>query len=152
VPRLTFELYRQRHVFLKRVWEIFGLLFAVLPADQQWAVHSYYVPTLDLDDLQLRAHRKEVSERDPSLPNRAGKAYLRLERVFDLAAEEAQGDDLVFHRVVLGYVPGEPTIDAKGRSIKVAPVARPEPDMKALARAIVDWKLRELQAEQDEAA
>ncbi len=72
--------------------------------------------------------------------------------VFVEATVEAQGHEAIFRQVVLSYMPGEPTVDAKGRSIKVAGVARPEPDLQRLAKAIVDWKLRQLKAEQDEAA
>jgi len=78
VPRLTNKQHYTRHLQLRSLWLHDPRVFALLEPDQQAEVHRYFQPAKDLTERQLVAHRRQVSTRDPSLPNRAGKHYIRM--------------------------------------------------------------------------
>jgi hypothetical protein len=102
--------------------------------EDQLALHKYYLLTLDRTELELVAHRRNVQISDPSLPQRAGRAYARLMR-----GEKA--------KVGYGVMPN-------GRVISVRPLVRPQPDVRLPAKAFLYMAKRDIeeQAERDRAA
>jgi hypothetical protein len=74
VPRVS--------LFLRAVWQqSAGGVFAELFPQEQWYLHDYFRPSEQLSDQALLAHRKEISARRPSLPQRAGRALKFLQAV-----------------------------------------------------------------------
>jgi len=79
MTRLTNTTYLTQHHQLKDEWSSeSGGAFIMLSPTEQWTLHSYYEFTKHLTNDQLLAHRATVSEAQPSLPHRAGKAFTRL--------------------------------------------------------------------------
>lgn len=78
MPRLSHFVYLQHRLALRADWLAGGFAFVVLTAEEQWAIHDFYEPTLDLSEDELRELRRRVTREQPSLPQRAGKAYARI--------------------------------------------------------------------------
>lgn len=122
-------------------------LYGILPAHQQWRLHRYYQPTIDLSQIELDEHRREVTAERPSLPHEAGKSFMQMEQLYLLAISFSQetGAPLgyclsaVVQHVVLKrfkvVLPG--TTATNPRGIYVVGVARPDPDVKLLAQAFL---------------
>lgn len=55
--------------------------FVLLGVSEQWDLFQYYSPHKAHERTELLAHRREVSEFDPSLPQRAGRAFGRWRRI-----------------------------------------------------------------------
>jgi hypothetical protein len=79
MPKLTNEDYLKRHDLLAQLWETDSGSYSHLNYQQQHDLHNYYVPTKQLSELELRAHRRKVSKQDHSLPQRASRAFRALE-------------------------------------------------------------------------
>jgi len=58
----------------------------MLTAMEQWDLHEFFELTKKLTDEQLVAHRKSLTDR--SLPQRAGRAYVRLAMFTDRLEQE----------------------------------------------------------------
>jgi hypothetical protein len=132
MPRVTTQQYIERHNLLRQVWLRDEGRFACLPAKEQWELHAYYVPSKDLTGEQLLEHRALITKEQPSLSNKAGKAFAALSR----------GD-------TRGVIYGSPMTRGKykGRRISVRAVARPEPDFKNLAQALIDMAREKMERE-----
>jgi hypothetical protein len=85
----------------------------LLTPNEQWDLHNFYVVTQEMTDPELRLHRRLMMDVDPSLPQRAGRAYAKLQR-----GDWSQA--------------GTVTV-TKGRAITVRSVVKPNPDLKKLA-------------------
>lgn len=59
----------------------------MLSPAEQWALHGYYEFTKHLTDADLLFHRSLISQAQPSLPQRAGKALGALAVFTDRLAE-----------------------------------------------------------------
>jgi hypothetical protein len=53
---------------------------SLLTPDEQWDLHTFYAITEDMTDAELQLHRQVVKRVDPSQPQRAGRAFAKLER------------------------------------------------------------------------
>lgn len=137
MPRLTRRDYIAHHNFLKQIWDQHSELFAVLPVKQQWEVHRYYQLSHDLSEEQLVDHRKTIEREDPSLPQRASKAYARLDRAFRYAFEASKGDEAAFREAVNHFIPGKSIVHGK-RRIRVGAVVKPEINLERFARALIE--------------
>lgn len=129
MPRLTTPNYLSRHYQLKVLWAEDQNRFTLLSWNDQINLHRYYLLTLDKTELELVAHRRNHIG-DPSLPQRAGRAYARLMR------GEADA--------------GAGTVIPDGRVLTVRVLARPEPDIRLLARTFLEMAKRELRERQDQ--
>jgi hypothetical protein len=134
MPRLNTSTYLHHHYQLKSVWEIDQRPFTYLSQTDQWDLHKYFQFASDKTGAELIEHRRNVHALDPSLPQRAGRAYAKLVR-----GEQAP--------VTYSVLPD-------GHRISIRAVVRPEPDLKLLAKACVWMALKELkhQEEDDQAA
>ena len=117
MPRLTTSTYFLHHHQLKVLWITRQSWFADLSPQEQWALHRFYAITQEMTDAELRLHRRLVGPVDPSLPQRAGRAYAKLKR-------------REWKPVV--YIMSE-----KARGITVRAVVKPVPDPDRYAKAIL---------------
>lgn len=143
MPRLSNDLYLDRHRFLAKAWADFPSLYAVLSTAQQMALHDYYQPSKALSAPELLDHRKLITSQWPALPAQAGRGFMRMYTVFRHAFEEAAGDETKFRQVIHEFVrPSAGTVSRhrsgrKTSPIKVSVVVRPELDRKKLAQALM---------------
>ena len=130
MPRLSNDLFIERHHVLRDLWLHQKGQFGLLEVSEQWDRHPYFVPYKELTDSQLLEHRQAITKKRPSLPNVAGKALVSLRtpksRVYDPAVS-GSGKQL--------------------RQIHVSAVARPEPDIEKLAKALLEVA-REMQSKE----
>lgn len=131
MPRLTPSTYLIHHQQLKTVWETHQYWFAALSPNDQWALHQFYKPSVNLTATELLAHRRAVTAADPSLPHRAGRAYAKL----------SHGER---SRAIAGT--------ASSRAITVRSVVRPEPDLRLLAKVYIRMALEDMKERQNRSA
>lgn len=113
------------HLQLKELWLVDQDAFSNLSPSDQLALHKYFQFASEKIDIELLEHRRNVHMLDPSLPQRAGRAYARLVR----------GDRA---HVTYAELP-------RGGRVSVRAVMRPEPDVHLLAKAVRDIALKEMQ-------
>lgn len=82
MPRLTNQQYLQRHRALRRIWLEADQFFGVVSYTQQMDVHTFYAPARDWSDDKMLGHRLKVQEFVDSLPQRASRAYLKIEAAY----------------------------------------------------------------------
>jgi len=135
MARVTNNEYLRRHHLLKPLRNDHRrLVFGVLSPNQQWDLHRYYLTGSTNADEKLLLERDDLRQEAPSLPQRAGKAFAKLERLYNQAEARTGNDELKFCRVVLSFIPARVI---KNRKVKVLPLATPEPNLKAIARALM---------------
>jgi hypothetical protein len=127
MPRLTTPTYLFHYYQLKALWAEDQVRFSYLSPKDQLALHKYYLFALEKTELELVAHRRDVHLGDPSLPQRAGRAYTKLTR-----GEKAK----------VGY-----SVTPSGRAISIRTVVRPTPDAKLLARVYWQMAIRDIEEE-----
>lgn len=125
MSRLTHATYCQRRQRLRHIWDEQNELYGRLSSGDQQALHIFFVPTIEAPDAELRQYRKDVTAIDSSLPQRAGRAYGRIER----------GERVPRLRLPIGK--GE-------RYAYVEMTRRPVPDFHLLSKAVMSIVLREL--------
>ena len=105
----------------------------MLSPTEQWTLHSYYEFTKHLSYDQLLAHRATVSQAQPSLPHRAGKAFTRL-RLFS--------DRLSSHQDKISTPGYQKTKHRKGAptQLTVFSEVHPEIDVAKLIDALNDYR------------
>lgn len=81
MARLTNHDYLKNHELLRANRASNSTAFVMLDASEQWDLFQYYLPHKAHKRAVLLAHRREVSELDPSLPQRAGRAFSRWRRI-----------------------------------------------------------------------
>ncbi len=115
----------------------------MLSVAQQWELREFYEPSCDIGFDEFELHLAALKRDKPSLANKAGKRFRRLEVVFfELCSCGLSLDDPIpFKRALGPYLltvqPVEPTIirkrGAKPKRVIVPAVVRPEPDVRKLA-------------------
>jgi hypothetical protein len=109
------------------------LLRRVLAYNQQLELHAFYQPSKNLTDDESSAHRQQISQEQPSLPNRAGKLFAEVERytraIRERMEQQPPQDPAQRVRVPVGQTQ---------RHIHVLPLARSEVDIVKLAGALLD--------------
>ncbi len=116
MSRLTPQTYVTHRHHLQQLWDEDQKSFSILSSPDQAALHAFYAPAINKTYEELVAHRHTIKQTDPSLPNRAGKAYAKLMR-----GEQAP----ITHYAEAPY----------GRRIYLRTVMRPKPDVDLLAKA-----------------
>lgn len=88
MPRLAAIDYLRQRAALREEWFTRdAYAFAALSPTEQFAIHDYYEPTKNRPPLGLIAHRKNITARRPSLPQRAGRAFARIRPFLNLPPE-----------------------------------------------------------------
>jgi|GEM_PF-1833498 hypothetical protein len=144
MPRLSTDTYLWRHDFLSCIWENDRRLFALLSPTQQRELHRYYLPSTDLTLDQLGQHRRHLDQSEPSLGARAGKHYAVLHETFNHICDTYGLDTVLTGSAVPDYVASHPRRTVRyepahgsTRIFSVAAVAKPEPNGKLLAQALL---------------
>lgn len=117
MPRLTNKQYLQAHDLLRQAWLKQKGIFGLVGINQQQALHDFFQPSKELTTQELVAHRKAVSAKQRSLPNRAGKAYQELRA----AARN-----------------GAPVRAGASGGVRAFPIIRPEPDLDEIVYALME--------------
>jgi hypothetical protein len=127
MPRLDHIEYSNRRTLLGILWCDHDPAFCRLSPGEQRDLHTYFAPLRELDVAQLKALRLSVTKLDASLPQRAGQAWVKLQRLMPVAPMHTR------HR----------RTKHKGQPVAHG-VLRPEPDydkfIRALRRHIGDEK------------
>lgn len=135
MPRLTNQTYLSIHHQLHELWIDHPQELSLVSYRDQLALHRYFSPAVDEPDDQHLAHRRWISTVDPSLPQRAGRAYQQLQRAM-AAAQPALG-------AAVRTPVGAP------RRLRVQGLARPEPDLERIAQVIFEQIMMEVEEEEN---
>ena len=127
MPRLTNAAYFRQHELLRLSRGESHLGFALLSPTEQWDLFRYYLPHQAHPDRELLEHRVQVTALDPSLPQRAGRAFHHWSRI------EAA---LPAYKAWAAKQPQ--SVSQKDRRIKVFSEVNPELDPKQFAEIIVE--------------
>lgn len=114
MPRLTAQDYYRHYQALRRIWQERPELFARLTPEEQWQLHDYFQPSVELTEAVALEHRKSITKQQPSLPARAGKILAR------------------FHASLRSNQP------ILGKDRHVGALARPTIDDQKIARACIE--------------
>lgn len=138
MPRLSNPAYlRQRNELRAEWFDHQAWSFSRLDPIEEMELHAFFAPTKNLTDEEAFDHRRLVSKRDPSLPQRAGRAFAQAKVFLGRAPESVSA-------------PATP-IKSVGRSkpvrgeVIVYSVQRPEPDVQRVIEV-----LRRIEKEQTE--
>ena len=146
MPRISTMEYRASHHRLKESLTELPQAMMSLPANEQWLLHSFFVPTRDLSDQELNAHRKVISKEQPSLPHKAGRALTHLNQNCGVAMTAANGDPARMRQLLVqmgGTIAPISRSTRKGRrAIRVNSVLRAEPDATLVAQAVLSLTRR----------
>ncbi len=109
MPRLTNADYLNQRKKLRADWfNHGGSAFSRIPSRQQLELHDYFAITQPLFEAEVLAHRKTISREQPSLPQRAGRAYRQVEPFLDhteqRVAGPTRGGHVVAHAVRRPYL------------------------------------------------
>ena len=127
MSRLSDHAYIENYRLLRADHEGDRAAFVLLSAGEQWDLFQYYLPHKAHKRTALLAHRREVTDLDPSLPQRAGRAFSRWRRI---------RESLPGYRE---YAASRPRMKKNAeKRIVVYSKVTPEPDAARLARIIVD--------------
>lgn len=125
MPRVTQRDQYKRHLLLRKAWtgERYPGVFGILSATDQWKLHAYYRPSESLSRQEFVDHLKEINKEQPQLRHVAGKLFRKIELGL---VQQARS------------VPMPQVLEAGShrRHIVVRAVARPQPDMDKLVRAL----------------
>lgn len=139
MPRLTNKQFLQQHDLLAHAHRDEPLIFGSVSTTEQWALHDFFAPAHDLSSEELLAHRRTITEEQPSLPHRAGRALAHVRANFTKAYVSANGDRKVFHHVLSHLAPGTSTPTRGDHSLRVVGVANPEPNRELYLKAILSF-------------
>lgn len=130
MPRLATIDYLRQRAALREEWFVRdAYAFAVLSPTEQFAVHDFYELTKNLSPLELIAHRRDITARRPSLPQRAGRAFARIRPFLNLPPEPFKAE-LAESRAR--------TWSAKDRHVYVQSLVKPDLDAAEFAKIIMD--------------
>ncbi|WP_137243926.1 hypothetical protein [Plantibacter flavus] len=134
MPRLTDSTYLKQRAYLVGLWDRDGYELTLIRPTEQWELHGFFRLAEPLTDEQALAHRREVTAEDPSLANRAGKAYVRL-------LSEVSANDARLAAMPASLPPRKKGDPRPTRNITVRTLVRPEIDYKRLAHALYEMAL-----------
>lgn len=130
MPRLATIDYLRQRAALREEWFVRdAYAFAALSPTEQFAVHDFYELTKNLSPLELIAHRKDITARRPSLPQRAGRAFARIRPFLNLPPSPFTAQ------------PGGRRVrtwSAKDRHVHVQSLVKPDLDLGEFAKIIMD--------------
>lgn len=123
-------------------------IYSTLLPTQQWELHRLYEPSEFFEDDELLAFVKAAIEREPSLPNRAGKHWKRIYQLYTWASSVAEGPEDwrgIHNALVTARVMGQISLDRvptptpkKGYVVRVALIMNPHLDYDKLAWAFME--------------
>jgi hypothetical protein len=136
------ELVNRRRV-LRSDWNAGGEPFTHLDLAEQWALHAAYQPTKDVSEQQALADFREMQRLRPEQADEAEAACERYGR----ARQPVQRDAARAQEAKeSGVAPRKRR--GKERNLTVRTLARPEPDVQALARLLVQLAIDSAKADE----
>lgn len=151
MPRTRSRDHLHRHRLLRELWLFVPSIYSTLLPTQQWEIHRLYEPSEFFEDDALLAFVKAATTREPSLPNRVGKHWKRLNEIYVWAAQHVgDAEDwraierLIFKARALGCFALDRKPPEKGR-ITASAIVNPQLNYDKLVRALL-WQV-ELQHE-----
>lgn len=143
MPRLTPSAHYHRYQFLYAAWLHFPQLYALLPLRAQWQVHEFYQPSKELTKDELITHIRQLTKDKPALVHQVGKHVRRMKDVFRFMSKELgiprSEWDRAISTPIQHYNPSPAhTTTRDGTRYTIAAVARPEVDVRLLARALLE--------------
>lgn len=132
MPRLTHNQYCEHRSFLRDAWLHHAVIYGNFTPREQWDLHAYFAPTKKMNDTELRQYRKEKTEADPSLPQRAGKIMSRFYDEYHVLMHAAASTPAV----VEAGKGASKRLRKADRRITVKAVVKPEVDMNYLEKAL----------------
>lgn len=132
MSRLSNKQFLVIHDQLKRIWLNHPSTFARLSAADQFHLHLYFQPDSKLSATEPITHSQHITAEQPTLPQKAGRARVKL-----LAAITDGANPVFTGRTVHSF-------DSQGRPriITVRAIMNPEPDTRLLVRVILDMTKR----------
>ena len=135
MPRVTFSQYLgRRQLLVVEYWENDAWAFTELEPHEQWELYEYFQPHKHPTEAELRQYLASIPA-DSSLPQRAGRAFKRIELTLKIPAAQ---------RAEARRQPG-----VKGAPVKIKPLVQPEPDFRKIARALIQLARYQLEQEKD---
>ena len=134
MARLTDASYLEQRRALVEDWQSGGHGFTLNSALEQLTLHEHYRPAENLSDHEALAHRRKVGKETPSLPQRAGKAYMN--RLKALAVDIVK-TELRLQREKVAPPRKKYQRGTRG-AIRVGVTMRPAPDYEKLAKAFLE--------------
>lgn len=129
MPRVPLTAYCERRNKLRQLWKADHGNLLGLSATEQWALHEYYRFAEDLTQNQVREHWNQQHAKRSSLSQRAGRGYAAFESI--IKAKH--------------LVKAQPRPKSKKLGkVKVDSVVLPQPDVKKLAKTLVDLASEDL--------
>lgn len=152
MPRATVQVQYRRYSLLRLLWIEAPSVFGLLDHTRQQELHALYQPSRHVDYDEFELHLAGLARTQPSLVNKAGKRYRKLETVY--LSLKARGfspadDPATFNRALSPVLASASTSSksrerglrkvssGSGRRLVVTGIARPEPDLTKLAQALV---------------
>ncbi|WP_131831828.1 hypothetical protein [Mycobacteroides abscessus] len=124
--------YYGQHKFVHDTWVENWAAWSELSPGEQWDLHMFYMARHSLSIEALIEHRRNIVERDESLPQRAGRALRKLEQVLAGRMAEAQAEG-----AEPTPVPAKRTKRrAKDQVLTMRSMVHPEPDMARMIKAL----------------
>lgn len=141
-PLSDAEFINRRRV-LRSDWDAGGQALSYLEMAEQWALHAAYQPTKDIAEQQALADFREMQRLKPE---KAAEAEAACER-YGLARQQVQRDIV---RAQQARDSGVAPVRRrnKDRNLSIRALARPEPDLHALARALIQIAVDKAKAEE----
>ncbi|OZD55610.1 hypothetical protein CH252_07085 [Rhodococcus sp. 06-1477-1B] len=135
MPRLTNLDYLEQRRRLMSAWEFSPHLIAELEFRQQRALHDFFAVSHEMYDEEVIAYRQAQAKSFPSLPQRAGRAYVCFE---EIVAED---------RRRRAMAPTE-TVQVSGakrprKIVRVVGLVRPQIDTKKIAEILVQLAIED---------
>lgn len=125
------EFVNRRRV-LRSDWDAGGTALTYLDVAEQWALHAGYQPTKDISEQQALADFRDMQRERPEKAAEVEAACTR----YGWAREQAQRDaERAQQARASGVAPRKRR--SKDRHLTVRALARPEPDIHALARLLI---------------
>jgi hypothetical protein len=142
MPRLTDQSYLLQRAQLRESWldDSKSAFFLLTPAEQ-WDLHMYYIPTEQLSDRALIEHRQDISDYDPSSPQRAGRALAKL-RIMEQRLQDYRAAPKPARRKKKN-APYE---------IRIFGEVHPEIDVEQFARILINYRRRDEESSDRDAA
>jgi hypothetical protein len=122
-------------------WANFRPLYTILVPKAQWELHRFYQPAEDMTKEQLVVYRKALIKQVPALSCKAGKHFNRMYYVFRLAFEMSKGNERKFREAIRAFTPSTLPVLPDKRRIRVTSIVNPEPDLRLLARALIELEI-----------
>lgn len=133
MPLLTSKDYLiQRQLLIEEWHDRDAIAFGDISFQGQHDLHDFYAPTESFSDAEALKHRAAMTKSFPSLLQKAGRALQAL----------LLGRELHEQRVAARQAAGTTLrCTATNRNVRIASVARPKPDVRFLAKALIDLSI-----------